>query len=89
MAKPICNRCSSADIAVSLPDKVEGREIAMHVCNACGYIWWMDMAPPNMKKVDLYMPYEKKLERENEALRAIIDNQAKVIADYQEMMVVK
>lgn len=86
----ICLRCSTADIRVDPQEIVDGHILDKHTCVACGYTWYMDHHPVAYPKPELFVPHnEKRLMRENEMLREIIDNQAKVIADYQEMVVVK
>lgn len=86
MPKPICCRCSSADVSIQPDVYVEGRKLSPHICLACGYAWHMDMSPPDMKKVDLYMPFEKKLQLENAALRSIVADQATVISNLQDII---
>lgn len=83
---PICLRCSSSNVAAFDPVEHDGRKLSQHVCNACDYVWWMDVDPPAMKDVDLYISKEIRLERYNAALREIIANQTKVIENYQEML---
>ena len=80
----LCPRCSSRSITSVYLAK-EGRELDKCVCVDCSYVWYNDNAPPVMPKPALVMDAAR-LAEENGALRSIIDNQARVIADYQEMM---
>lgn len=86
MADTVCYRCSSANVSIQPDVYVDGRTLSPHICLACGYTWHMDMDPPAMKAVDLYVSREMKLERENAALRTIIADQAVVIDNFQDML---
>lgn len=81
----ICLHCSSHDIVRSFAP-IDGRELTKHECRSCDYVWWMDSNPPALPVVALVVDRVAVLEKENAALRAIIDNQAHVIANYQDMV---
>jgi hypothetical protein len=54
---------------------------------ACSYKWYIDNHPVALKKPELFVPdREKELLEQIERLKSIVESQASVIADYQEMM---